>query len=592
MLKEAATVLSEPLSRIFNLSLQQHIYPNLWKEANVAPVHKKESRSLVENYRPISLLSCVGKVMERCVHKHLCNFFVTNSIISGLQSGFTQGDSATFQLLDLYNTFCKALDDGEETRIIFFDISKAFDRVWHRGLLLKLKATGIRGNLLDWVENYLNLRKQRVVLQGTNSEWKQIKAGVPQGSILGPLFFLIYINDIIDGIKSNIRLFADDTSLFKIIDTPINSADILSQDLLKIIHWAKQWLVTFNPTKTEEMIITRKLIKPVHPDLLMNDIKINEVTSHKHLGLILSNNGGWKEHINHISEKGWVRINILRGLKFKLDRLSLEKIYTSFIRPILEYGDYIWDNCTSEEKEKIEKIQIEAMRIVTGATKLTSIEKLYLETGWEKLTERRRKHKLCTFYKMINSQSPLYLQNLVPQTTDERQNYNLRSATNFSNIRARTKLYDDSFLPATIRLWNQLPQITRDSSSLTIFKSKLNSENPKIIPNYYYCGSRLGQIYHTRLRLDCSSLRDHLFRKHILSSPLCDCKRDIESTKHYLLDCPQYTLSRNKYLLPLQQNSHLSANLLIFGDPNLHYEENRKIFIAVQNYILDTKRFS
>ena len=168
------------------------------------------------------------------------------------------GDSTVNQLTDLYNTFCHALDEGKEVRAIFCDISKAFNRVWHKGLLYKLSSNGISGPLLQWFTDYLSNRKQRVVLPGSASNWTAIKAGVPQGSILGPLLFLVYINDIVENIHSSIRLFADDTSLYIIVDDPVDAAYHLNNDLLKIHEWAKQWLVKFNPAKSESMIFFTK----------------------------------------------------------------------------------------------------------------------------------------------------------------------------------------------------------------------------------------------------------------------------------------------------------------------------------------------
>ena len=216
--------------------------------------------------RPFSLLSCLEKVPERVVFKHLYNHFRDNGILSLLQSGFIPGDSTTNQLTFLYNTFCQALDSGKEVRVVFCDVSKAFDRVWHKGLC-KLRAAGISGSLLSWFSSYLSERRQRVILPGTHSDWKYIYARVPQGSILGPLLFLLYINDIVNDIGSNIRLFADDTSLFLVVENPDTAAETLNSDLEKITQWANTWLVKFNPAKTESLLISRKVIKPVHTHL-------------------------------------------------------------------------------------------------------------------------------------------------------------------------------------------------------------------------------------------------------------------------------------------------------------------------------------
>ena len=196
------------------------------------------------------------------------------------------------------------LDEGKEVRAVFCDISKAFDRVWHKGLLYNLSSVGISGSLLQWFTDYLNNRQQRVVLPGTASNWTSLKAGVPQGSILGPLLFLVYINDIVENIHSSIRLFADDTSLYVIVDDPIVAANQLNNDLHIIHLWAKKWLVSFNPAKSESMIFSRRRNKPHHPPVLMNQTQIEEVTSHKHLGLIFSHDCTWHEHLDHIKSQG------------------------------------------------------------------------------------------------------------------------------------------------------------------------------------------------------------------------------------------------------------------------------------------------
>ena len=319
ILKELSKELAQPLCNFFDFSLDKGVLPSSYKEANVCPIHKKDERSLVNNYRPISLLNAEVKVFERLIFKHLFNHLQENSFLTSLQSGFMPGDSTVNQLTFLYNIFCQALDANKEIQVVFCDISKAFDRVWHAGLLRKLEAAGVTGKLLNWFKNYLFDRKQRVILPGVNSDWSKIFAGVPQGSILSPLLFLVFINDIVNEIGSCIRFFADDISLFIIVDDPVASAERLNAALIKILQWAETWLVTFNPNKTESLIISRKINKPLHPFLYMNDQQVLEVDCHKHLGLYLSNNGSWHQQINFILKRAWCRINIMRKLKFKLD---------------------------------------------------------------------------------------------------------------------------------------------------------------------------------------------------------------------------------------------------------------------------------
>ena len=216
MIKLCGESLILPLNLIFNNILRTAKFPKQWKRANVTPVHKKESKQLVKNYRPISLLPIFAKMFEKIIFKHLYNHLIQNELITSNQSGFRPGDSVTNQLILLVHEILKNFDclENLQTRSVYLDMSKAFDKVWHDGLIFKLNENGVTGNLLELIRDYLNEREQRVVINGSCSEWGSIKSGVPQGSVLGPLLFLVYINDLENGIKSSIRFFADDTSIF------------------------------------------------------------------------------------------------------------------------------------------------------------------------------------------------------------------------------------------------------------------------------------------------------------------------------------------------------------------------------------------
>ena len=216
-------------------------------------------------------------------------------------------------------------------------------------------------------------------------------------SIPGPLLFLIFINDIINDIKANIRLFADDTSLYIIVEDSVASAAVLNHDLSQISSWSKKWLVTFNPSKTESVIFSRKHQKQHHPSLYLDNVPISQVSTHTHLGVTFTTDGKCQSHISLNINKAWQRIGILRTLTFVVSRSALDKMYITFIRPLLEYADIVWDNCSIELKNGIEAVQHEAARIVTGATKLCSIYRLM---------ERRRKHRLILFFKMKDGISP------------------------------------------------------------------------------------------------------------------------------------------------------------------------------------------
>ena len=255
VLKLTAKTISKPLTNLFNVSLQHGIFPDTWKQANVIPIFKKGDKSSPNNYRPVSLLSSVGKVMEKCIFKHMYNYFRDNDLIYKFQSGFLPGCSTTHHLVHLYHSISEAFDKGSKVQMVFGDISKAFDKVWHAGLLFKLKNMGVTEELLAWIRNYLCDRKQRVVLQGESCCWADINAGVPQGSVLGPLLLLVYINDMVEGLALKLTLFADDNLLLSISNCHMINSKILNSDLEKLEAWAQQWIVSFSALKTNSMVV-------------------------------------------------------------------------------------------------------------------------------------------------------------------------------------------------------------------------------------------------------------------------------------------------------------------------------------------------
>ena len=225
-----------------------------------------------------------GKLFEKIIFNNLYKYLNTNNLITKNQSGFRPGDSTTNQLLYLVNEIHEAFEDPKslEIRATFLDISKAFDKVWHEGLVFKLKQNGVSGNLLKLFESYLRDRQQRVVINGSFSNFLPIESGVPQGSVLGPLLFLVYINDLEKNIKSNIKFFADDTMLFSLVKDPVTSAVTLNHDLDLIAQWAEQWKMEFNPDPTKqatEILFSCKKNKPTHPPLNFNG---NLVATEKH----------------------------------------------------------------------------------------------------------------------------------------------------------------------------------------------------------------------------------------------------------------------------------------------------------------------
>ena len=233
-----------------------------WKKANIVAIHKKGDKQAVKNYRPVSLLPICGKIFERLLYNEMLNFFLENDLISPKQSGFRPGDSCINQLLSINHEILSAFDIGLEVRGLFLDVSKAFDKVWHAGLIYKLRQNGICGDLINILNDFLTNRKQRVVLNGQCSSWVDIRAGVSPGSILGPLLFLIYVIDLPNGLKSECKLFADDTYFFPLFMTLVLlRVSHINNELKLRSNWTFQWKMSFNPDpskQAQEIIFRRK----------------------------------------------------------------------------------------------------------------------------------------------------------------------------------------------------------------------------------------------------------------------------------------------------------------------------------------------
>lgn len=257
----------------------------------------------------------------------------------------------------------------------------------------------------------------------------------------------------------------------------------------------------------------------------------------------------------------------------------------------MEYTDVIWDSQNQSLINKLENVQLDAARIVTGRTKLTGLNRLYEETKWEKLSDRRQNHKLILFHKIKNNRTPQYLLDLIPNSVGSRHNHNTRQVNNMLEINTRTNQYADYFLPSTIKLWNNLPLTLRKTESLSIFKKKLKNQNAKV-PTYYYIGSRIGQILHARLRMNSSSLSEHIFLRNLVDSPNYLC-RGVETTSHYILHCSIFADIRQEFILSISNIPvNITINLLLFGTNELTDEQNTLIFVSIQKYIIKSKRFT
>ena len=298
------------------------------------------------------------------------------------QSGFRPGDSTVNQLISITHTISKAFDCNPplDVRSVYLDISKAFDRVWHEGLIYKLKRCGVSGQLLSLIQSFLDGRKQRTVLNGQCSSWGDILAGVPQSSILGPLFFLVYRNDLTENLKCNVKHFADDTSLFTVAQEPDEAANHMNHDLDLIRQWAQDWRMSFNPNpqkQAAEVLFSRKRNGVEHQVILFNNIPVTKVDEHKHLGIILDKKLSFSAHIKSAISKTRKGIGLLKYLSTYLPRHTLNELFKLYVRPHLDYGYVIYHIpakvCEFSQNiflpnlmEKLESVQYSATLLPSG----------------------------------------------------------------------------------------------------------------------------------------------------------------------------------------------------------------------------------
>ena len=277
--------------------------------------------------------------------------------------------------------------------------------MWHEGLLLKLKSNGISGHLLNLFSDFLAERYQRNVLNGKSSDWKGITARVPQGSVLGPLLFLIYINDLADNIiMSDVKLFADDTSMFNVVFDTYISTEVLNQDLGAVQDWAYQWKMSFNPDpakQAEQVIYSTKVFKVEHPAIYFCGSEVETVLHHEHIGLILDETLNFAEHLKKAIIKASSGIGIIRFLSKYVYRDVLDQMYKLHMRPYLDYADVVYHNQNSSLMSKLESTQYVA-------------DKLFEELGWESLAHRRWYRRLCLFYKIMNNGTLEYKRRYLP----------------------------------------------------------------------------------------------------------------------------------------------------------------------------------
>ena len=572
ILKLTALLIYEPLTRLFNKSLASGEYPSLWKHAKVRPVFKRKGApSEVNNYRPISLLPCLSKIFGRIVFSRIYEYITEFSLLSDRQSGYRPGHNTQLQLTYLTDRLYDSLDKGQDFTTIYLDITRYFDKIWHAGLLAKCeKEFGLKGNLLKWLGSYLTDRRQTVDINSVTSETLTLDAGVPQGSVLGPLLAILYLNGLCDMTANKMLFYADDCSLYSTYSPTDNSRDVqltLQHDLDIIHRYGQSWAITFNATKTTQQTFSHRQ-KPNIPALTFGGQPIPRVNDHKHLGLTLSTDLRFHTHVNNILLKFNRSLGPLYPIARHLPKLTRLSIYTTYVQPFLDYCDTIYDgHITIADCTRLERAQNRAARLITGTTLRTPTDGLRRELGLTSLTDRRKKHKLQLYHKLIfDSRIPTFIKSTLPCTRKQSIPKTLRSASKQTIPLVRTSTYYKSYIPSTTRIWNTFPEHVRADSKYTTFNKYLTeliaTPTP---PSYFFIGTQIGNLLHTKLRLNVSRLNFHQFSLQRIDSPSCSCGYPLENTRHFLLHCPFYCTQRENLFLTLS----LVLNTDFFCYPSL-----------------------
>ena len=370
ILKQLADDIAPSLCYPFNQSLTQGTVPDDWKKAKVTPIFKKGNIHLPENYRPVSLTCICCKLLEHIVCSNVRSHLDSNNILSSSQHGFRSCHSCESQLLITLHDFTTYWEKKEQVDVAVLDFAKAFDTVPHKKLPEKLKFYGIGGNIHSWISSFLVGREQCVVVDGEASSNVPVESGVPQGTVLGPLLFLIHINDLPQAVNSEVRLFADDCLLYRLIKS-VDDQAILQQDLKNLEEWGRLWGMRFNAAKCNILRVTRTK-KPLTRMYTLCGHVLEQVSDAKWLGINISSELSWTPHIESICHKATNTLSFLRRNLHQCPAHLKEQAYIALVRSVLEYAAAVWDPYKKGDIAKWEKVQRSAARFMKNDHERTS----------------------------------------------------------------------------------------------------------------------------------------------------------------------------------------------------------------------------
>ena len=471
LIKDAVDLISKPLTLIFNSSLWKGIFPDVWKLARVTPIFKSGSKSVANNYRPISVISVFSRILERIVHDQVYEYLKVNKVLTMSQSAFQKLCSTITSLIDSTDYWYENIDHKQLNLAIFLDLKKAFDTVDHKILLEKLRKYGIRELSGDWFESYLKNRRQYCAANGYESRPRTVTCGIPQGSCLGPLLFIIYLNDFEKCLKvSKAGMYADDTH---VTVTSMNVEELVhkaQEELTQISEYMRLNKLSANPQKTEYMIIghprrTNKV--EIHETLRLNGADIKRVKKTKSLGVIVDEGLNWEEQFKIIKGKVSGGLTSLKKLKNILPQSQLSNVYRALVESHMRYADVIWGSLTHSKKESLQRLQDRAIFIIETArikdkwsNNLLSAEQLVMFD------------RAVMAYKIMNRLCPENLWNKF-QRRSHYSNYNTRFCRDLQIPRYNLEYAKKGFSYSALKVWNEIPISIRELPTLCRFKKQL-----------------------------------------------------------------------------------------------------------------------
>ena len=491
LLKIIADIIVVPLCIIFNNSLFSGIFPDALKLSKVVPIHKGESTLDPNNYRPISLLPIFDKIMEKLMHKQLYSFLNSHDILFENQFGFRKNSSTSFALITIIETIKETIDNKKYGCGIFIDLRKAFDTVNHEILLNKLDHYGIRGTALNWFKSYLFNRKQYVFHNGVSSQYQFITSGVPQGSVLGPLLFLLYINDLPNISKVlNFFLFADDTNIYYEADTPAKLEKVINKELKKLRIWLIVNRLSLNIDKTN-FVVFHPYNKPLKQKITLKIHKsaIKEKDCVKYLGVLIDSTLTWKDHIDNVITKISKSLGLLYKIRYFVNIKIMRMLYFSLVYPHLTYGIEVWGSADITYLNRIFILQKRIVRMLTFTDKRLQDYSLIPS---EPLFFKLNIHKIYDIFKLLISK---FIFNCLKKANPDKFNswFKLTSHVHNHNTRSKYIDIDNTLITRTLfipsvrtthyglkslkvqgpKIWNSLPPLLRNIENVKIFIKQL-----------------------------------------------------------------------------------------------------------------------